>query len=159
MITGLPPPSKYDLDFLQRWLEHPDLGNSVFDGADSHVYNKPAGLGTLAWRGGEVDAMTGLLVTLLPNLYHWGVVHPFHRICGKWIKVLWYQRQNSQGARTDHCRNQKTIMIARHCRQENQRPPQKMIASHAKTSQPHHHPHQTIHQTTHQHSDLAQMEA
>ncbi|PMD49300.1 uncharacterized protein K444DRAFT_638802 [Hyaloscypha bicolor E] len=86
MITGLPAPRKYDLDFLQKWLERPSLGNSAFIGADCDVYDKPAGLGTLAAGGGQVDAMTRLLLNVLPNLYHWGVVHPLHRICGEWIK-------------------------------------------------------------------------
>lgn len=87
MITGLPAPNTHDLKFLQKWLEHPNLGNCTFIGADCDVYGTSVGLGTLATRGGEVDAMTKLLVNVLPAIYHWGIVHPLHRICGKWIKV------------------------------------------------------------------------
>jgi hypothetical protein len=96
MITGLPAPRKYDLDFLQKWLERPSLGNSAFIGADCDVYDKPAGLGTLAAGGGQDDAMTRLLLNVLPNLYHWGVVHPLHRICGKWIKVSQSHERDSK---------------------------------------------------------------
>jgi hypothetical protein len=95
MITGLPAPRKYDLDFLQKWLERPSLGNAAFIGADCDVYDKPAGLGTLAAGGGQVDAMTRLLLNVLPNLYHWGVVHSLHRICGKWIKVSQSHKKDS----------------------------------------------------------------
>jgi hypothetical protein len=87
MITGLPAPNAYDLNFLQQWLERPNLGNCSFIGADCDVYDKWAGLGTLAPGGGGVDAMTRLLVYVLPTIYHWGIVHPLHRIFGKWIKV------------------------------------------------------------------------
>jgi len=92
MITGLPAPTKYNLKFLQQWLERPGLGNSSFVGADCDVYDKPAGLGTLAQGGGEVDVLTRLLINVLPNIYHWGIVYPFYRMYGKWIKVMWTQK-------------------------------------------------------------------
>jgi hypothetical protein len=95
MINGLPAPSAYDLKFLQKWLERPHLGNSAFVGADCNVYDKSAGLGTLAPGDGKVDAMTRLLVNVLPNIYHWGIVHPLYRIYGKWIKVIWTQKWNT----------------------------------------------------------------
>jgi len=117
MITGLPAPTTYDLKFLQQWLERPKLGNSAFVGADCDVYDKSEGLGTLALRGGELDAMTRLLVNVLPNLYHWGIVHPLHRICGRWIKVFLTHRQHFQRTHTDSRRNQKGIEIGSH-RQE-----------------------------------------
>jgi hypothetical protein len=89
MITGLPAPTPYDLKFLQQWLERPRLGNCHFTGADCDVYepHNSKGLFTLASRGGQVDAMTRLLVNVLPNIYHWGFVHPIHQFCGRWIKV------------------------------------------------------------------------
>jgi hypothetical protein len=96
MITGLPAPTKYDLNFLQQWLERPNCGNSSFIGADADVYEKLDGLGTLAPRGGELDAMTRLFVNILPNLYHWGVVNPIHCLCGKWIKVRRTKRQSER---------------------------------------------------------------
>ncbi|KAG0650167.1 hypothetical protein D0Z07_2935 [Hyphodiscus hymeniophilus] len=86
MITSLPAPNANDHKFLQQWLERPTLGNCSFIGADCDVYNQPAGLGTLAQRGGEADAMTRLLINLFPTIYHRGIVDPLHRICGKWIK-------------------------------------------------------------------------
>src|SRR5437667_4505694 len=89
MITNLPQPNKYDLKLLQQWLVRPGMGNCSFVGADRHIYNdkNAAGLATLAPHRGEVDIFTRALVTLLPNLYHWVVVRPFHHVCGLWIKV------------------------------------------------------------------------
>jgi hypothetical protein len=89
MITGLPAPTSYDLNFIQQWLERPRLGNCAFTGADCDVYDPHNcnGLITLALGGGQMDAMTRLLVNVLPNIYHWGFVHPIYRICGRWIKV------------------------------------------------------------------------
>ena len=89
MITGLPAPSAYDLKFLQQWLERPNLGNCAFVGADCDVYenHESNGLVTLVSKGGEVDAMTRLLVNVLPTIYHWAVVDPLHQLCGRWIKV------------------------------------------------------------------------
>jgi len=89
MRTGLPAPTSYDLNFLQQWLERPRLGNCAFIGADCDVYEpqNSKGLVTLASGGGRVDAMTRLLVNVLPNICHWGFVHPVHQLCGWWIKV------------------------------------------------------------------------
>ena len=89
MITGLPAPTPHDLNFLQQWLERPRLGSCNFIGADCDVYepHNSKGLFTLASGGGRVDAMTRLLVNVLPKIYHWGFVHPIYQTCGWWIKV------------------------------------------------------------------------
>ncbi|KAG4435317.1 hypothetical protein IFR05_009206 [Cadophora sp. M221] len=88
MMTGLPAPNSCDLKTLQQWLERPGLGNCALVGADSDVYenHKQTGLVTLTARGREADAMTRLLVNKLPELYHWAIVQPAHRLCGWWIK-------------------------------------------------------------------------
>jgi hypothetical protein len=65
------------------------------------------------WGGRALDAMTRLLVNVLPNVYHWRIVHPLHRICGKWIKLLLNHMQHSQGTHTDRRRDQKGIEIGR----------------------------------------------
>ena len=109
MISGLPAPNAYDLKFLRQWLERPNLGNCSFIGADCAVYETSAGLGTLAHRGGEVDAMSRLLVNVLPSIYHWGIVHPLHRICGRWIKVEKTRKGSLFMAHTNGRRNQKSI--------------------------------------------------
>lgn len=134
MVNVLPPPTRYDLKFLQGWLERPSLGNCAFTGADYDVYERPAGLATLARGGGEVDAMTKLLVNVLPNLYHWGIVHPLHRICGKWIKVIYTHGSTMKAAHTEFCRNRKNIESDDHHQHQIPRPATTTTANLAKTS-------------------------
>lgn len=82
-------PNSCDLNFLQQWLERPDLGNCAFVGADCDIYetHKSAGLAALGSGRGEVDALTRFLVNMLPNIYHRAIVNPLYNICGQWIKV------------------------------------------------------------------------
>jgi hypothetical protein len=117
------------------------------------VYEKSDGLGTLAPRGGELDAMTRLFVNILPNLYHWGVVNPIYRLCGKWIKV---RRTKKQRKIIDCYRNQSqkvTIMVLLRQQRALVVPlAPKTITNHITSSQSSHLPHLT----TRQHSTLAQ---
>jgi hypothetical protein len=89
MVSSLPPPHKNDLNFLQQWLERPNLGNCSFIGADCYIYEREnaEGLVTLSSNRGEEDPLTQLLLHMLPRIYHHGLVVPFHKLFGKYIKV------------------------------------------------------------------------
>ncbi|KAG9248408.1 hypothetical protein BJ878DRAFT_549329, partial [Calycina marina] len=85
-IKRVPCSQKEDLQFVQKWLDSPDMGGCRLIDADRSVYDSQNASGLGALKSKKECFLTRRILYVLPKIYHYGIVMPWHHLYGRWIK-------------------------------------------------------------------------